>query len=132
MAYAAHSDKETVGRYPDGAAEVYVMNVPTIGRANLHTSYNTAVDQSGVQGIGEMAAVADLSLRHASGHLVVRSSTCAEVGVEMWQTDGRQVLSSRIYINNGKAELNIAHFSPGCYVADGHGGVRTLKFIVSL
>ena len=43
--YTRHNGDETVGRYPDGAAEVFVMNIPTIAKANIKTSYLVNVEQ---------------------------------------------------------------------------------------
>ena len=43
--YTSHNGDESVGRYPDGAAEVYVMNIPTIEKPNIKTSYLAVVEQ---------------------------------------------------------------------------------------
>ncbi|MBQ0056116.1 MAG: CotH kinase family protein [Bacteroidales bacterium] len=37
LIYCAHASSETVGRYPDGSDNLYVLNVPTIGKANVMT-----------------------------------------------------------------------------------------------
>ena len=39
LTYTAHNSDQTVGRYPDGYHEVFVMNVPTIAKANITSSY---------------------------------------------------------------------------------------------
>jgi hypothetical protein len=43
--YGAHDSRTTIGRYPDGTANVYAMNVATIGKGNILTSYVTPVEQ---------------------------------------------------------------------------------------
>ena len=43
--YTRHNGDQSVGRYPDGAAEVFVMNIPTIEKTNIKTSYLVAVEQ---------------------------------------------------------------------------------------
>ena len=43
--YSRHDGDESVGRYPDGAAEVFVMNIPTIAKANIKSSYLVEVEQ---------------------------------------------------------------------------------------
>ena len=43
--YAELKEDQTAGRYPDGGADVYVMNVPTIAQANLTSSYVVPIDQ---------------------------------------------------------------------------------------
>jgi len=56
--YAAHKSDQTVGRYPDGSNNVYVMNIPTIARANITSSYVIDVEQpySDITGIRETMA----------------------------------------------------------------------------
>ena len=54
--YAAHSSDQTVGRYPDGGSQVYVMNVPTIAKANVRSSYVVSVEQpifASIKSIGQ-------------------------------------------------------------------------------
>ena len=54
--YPAHKSDQTVGRYPDGSADVYVMNVPTIARANIMSSYAVPVEQPTPTGISDVMA----------------------------------------------------------------------------
>ena len=49
--YTAHTSDQTVGRYPDGSSDIFVMNVPTIAQANIATSYLVAVEQPDLTGI---------------------------------------------------------------------------------
>lgn len=39
LTYTAHNSDQTVGRYPDGSNQVFVMNMPTIAKANIASSY---------------------------------------------------------------------------------------------
>ena len=45
LTYPAHNSDQTVGRFPDGSNNVYVMNIPTIAKANITSSYVSAVEQ---------------------------------------------------------------------------------------
>ena len=45
LTYTAHKSDQTVGRFPDGSNNVCVMNIPTIAKANITSSYVTAVKQ---------------------------------------------------------------------------------------
>ena len=45
---------ETVGRYPDGADNIYTMNVPTIAKTNIYSSYSLPVEQPAPTGISEL------------------------------------------------------------------------------
>ena len=52
--YTRHEGDQTVGRYPDGAADVFVMNIPTIAKANITSSYVIQVEQpyaTAIQGV---------------------------------------------------------------------------------
>ena len=71
--YTELKEDQTAGRYPDGSANVYVMNVPTIAKANLTSSYVVAVKQPVITGISDVMAttapasgVYDLSGRRMS------------------------------------------------------------------
>ena len=55
LTYVQHRGNETVGRYPDGANDVFVMNVPTIEKQNLASSYLAAVEQPVITGIDDMS-----------------------------------------------------------------------------
>ena len=54
--YAAHTSDQTVGRYPDGSNQVYVMNIPTIAKSNVYSSYVIDVEQPVISGIRDMMA----------------------------------------------------------------------------
>lgn len=46
LSYAAHTGMQTFGRYPDGSDDTYVMNVPTIAKANHVGSADTLYGDS--------------------------------------------------------------------------------------
>ena len=84
--YAAHTSDQTVGRYPDGSSQVYVMNVPTIAKANITSSYAVNVDQNNPTGISDVMATTNPSSE------------------AVYDLSGRRVTSPQkgIYIINGK------------------------------
>jgi hypothetical protein len=45
LVYTAMKGDETVGRYPDGSANVIKMNLPTIAKSNITSSYTTEIEQ---------------------------------------------------------------------------------------
>ena len=45
LTYAQHQSDQTVGRFPDGQNDVFVMNIPTIANSNIASSYMVAVPQ---------------------------------------------------------------------------------------
>ena len=56
LTYTAHNGDQTVGRYPDGSSQLYVMNTPTIARANTTSSYVVEVTNGDSSGISELMA----------------------------------------------------------------------------
>ena len=134
IAYEKHADNETVGRYPDGTRNVFVMNIPTIGKSNLRTSYLSAVDQGVLSGIPAVKVEpADLSLRYAAGHLIVRSQKTDAVHVVVYTLAGQPATEMDMRLYGGRAEVSCQHLSSGCYIAkvtDVQGHIDTCKFVV--
>ena len=56
LTYPAHNADQTVGRFPDGSNNVYVMNIPTIAKANITSSYVTETEQPYRPDPGSLAA----------------------------------------------------------------------------
>ena len=64
LTYGPMKADETAGRYPDGADDVFTMNVPTIAKANLTSSYVISlgslkgdVNNDGVVDVADVSAV---------------------------------------------------------------------------
>ena len=71
--YTRHNGDQTVGRYPDGAAEVFVMNIPTIEKPNIKTSYLVAVEQpnaTAIQGVRTTSVNTNNTIYNLSGQRV--------------------------------------------------------------
>lgn len=134
LAYTEHEDDETVGRYPDGTKNVFKMNIPTIGKRNLYTSYLTTVDQSILTGGGTaIADISDLSLSFAAHHLIVKSNKAERVHLTIYTLSGQQVSRAEMALTGGRAEANCHHLSEGCYIAqvvNEKGETATLKFVI--
>ena len=119
--YGTHDSNHTVGRYPDGCADVYVMNVQTIAKANVLSSYVELTDQEKMK---EATAVPSLiasangfRIRYGAQQLLVKSESDGPALVEIFTTDGRQVERQSVTIRGGKAQLSVAHLHSGFYVA---------------
>lgn len=134
LTYEAHDARTTVGRYPDGAASVYAMNVATIGKRNCYTSYMTAVEQTNVpSGLGRVTATTgDLRLVYGSGLLLAKSTVDGPVTVEVFRADGLLVQQISLDVQGGEARLSIANLPTGFYVArvsDAYGGKSSCRFV---
>ena len=118
LTYDAHDSRTTVGRYPDGSAQVYAMNVATIGKSNCYSSYVTAVPQDNLSGIGKLvASSADLRLVYGADVLLVKSGLDGPVTVSVYRADGVPVLQHTAYVEGGVAQLQVADLPTGFYVA---------------
>jgi hypothetical protein len=135
IAYSSHLGDQTVGRYPDGTGNVYLMNVPTIGKTNLHTSYLSVIDQSEPTHITTKSDRPEsISLRYAAKHLIVRGDATESIQLTIYTPAGQQVSVANMRMSNGKAEADCRHLPAGCYVArvvSQNGHTATCKFMVS-
>ena len=71
--YTRHNGDESVGRYPDGAADVFVMNIPTIEKSNIKTSYLAVVEQPApttIQGVRTQSTTNNDAIYNLSGQRV--------------------------------------------------------------
>ena len=54
IVYTAMNGDETIGRYPDGSSNVITMNVPTIAKTNIMSSYADIIHQPETVGIKDL------------------------------------------------------------------------------
>jgi len=133
--YNAHDARTTVGRYPDGAASVYAMNVATIGKGNVMSSYVAAVEQTGVPETpsGLMAVTAsDLRVVYGSGMLLAKNNQDGPVTVEVFRGDGVQVLQTTANVQSGTARVSVTDLPTGFYVAritTENGATASCRFV---
>ena len=119
LTYSAHDGNHTVGRYPDGAADVYTMNVPTIGHSNLLTSYLVKEDQKEITPTGVAPLIAssgDFRIRYGSQQLFVKGEDVEQAIVEIHATDGRLVERQSVLLSHGVARVSVAHLPAGFYI----------------
>ena len=133
IAYTAHDSKSTVMRYPDGCADVYTTNVPTIAKSNVMTSYVAAVDQQGGTSMGHVTAGADgLRICYGSQQLILKSEGSATVDVAIYTADGRLVEETTVSIAGDTGRLDVSALASGFYVArakDTAGRQASCKFM---
>jgi hypothetical protein len=133
ITYAAYDSRSTVMRYPDGCADVYTTNVPTIAKSNVMTSYVAAVDQQGGTGMGYITAGADgFRICYGSQQLVVKSEASATIDVAIYTADGRLVEETTVSIAGETGRLDVSTLASGFYVArakDAAGRQVSCKFM---
>ena len=138
LSYTEHEPDETIGRYPDGAAEVFMMNVPTIAKNNITSSYVTPVEQTVPTGINNITDMAEngndgISIRPADGKLTLYSNMADNLHLNVATLAGQAVFNSDVQLSNGYSTVSISQLPVGVYVAyisDSQGHKAACKFIV--
>jgi hypothetical protein len=133
LTYSKMSSDQTAGRYPDGSNDVVLMNVPTIDRSNITSSYAVFIDsdQSGINSL-LADATSNLSVRYVLDNLIIRSTVDDELEVRIVNLAGQQVATLPIRLNGGYAELSVNQLPMGVFIAnitDSKGHKAVCKFI---
>ena len=136
LTYTEHQEDQTVGRYPDGASDVFVMNVPTIAKANITTSYLTAVSQPQETGIRDLMADAaeNVSINYHLGSLVISSTLTDDMQLKVMNLAGQTLMNAPVQLSGGYAEVSVSQLPAGVYIAnvtDKHGQKAACKFIIN-
>ena len=136
LAYPAHKADQTVGRYPDGSNQVYVMNIPTIAKSNVISSYAVDAPQSATVGITDILAdaIQPLSVSCKGDVLMIHGKTNEAdiLLVNITNMAGQTVATHNAELNFGMATLSVAQLPAGVYVATVTGSLNshaTCKFI---
>ena len=134
ITYTQHQGNESVGRYPDGHTDVFAMNIPTIARPNILSSYLTVVEQPQGAGIHDIMADAteQISVRYAEGCLTIRSMSADALQVRLTNLAGQSVMSLPVALTGGYAKVPVGQLSTGIFIAtvtDRQGNKATCKFI---
>jgi hypothetical protein len=136
LTYTEHQEDQTVGRYPDGASDVFVMNVPTIAKANITSSYLTAVSQPQETGIRDLMADAaeSVSISYHLGSLVISSSQTDDLQIKIVNLAGQTFMNTPVQLSGGYAEISVSQLPAGVYIANvigKHGQQAACKFIIN-
>jgi len=119
IVYEAHDARTTVGRYPDGTAEVYALSQATIGKSNIKTSYMTAVEQNieEVTRVANITAANGLRICYGSQQILIKSDNTDMADVKIYQANGQLVSQQSVSLKGGKARVDVSSLGHGLYVA---------------
>ncbi|MBQ2951156.1 MAG: CotH kinase family protein [Prevotella sp.] len=134
--YPQHADNVTVGLYPDGGNDVYVMNLPTIGASNRISSYAEFLIESelpsGIEQIRKPEGT-NLYATYRNGQLTIMGEESARVAFSLYAATGQNVLTTSTVLIGGQATIPVSGISSGIYIIhlhDNHGNVFKQKIIV--
>ncbi|MCF0192933.1 MAG: hypothetical protein HUK05_05885, partial [Prevotella sp.] len=111
LKYNAHRSDETVGRFPDGANDVYLMQRPTIKKTNVLTSYAqyqytsniTPIEPDAIKNAyaKDIATVEDIEYYSVNGVLISSSKDNLANGVYImkYRLNDGTIKSKKIIIN---------------------------------
>ena len=131
--YSAHDANTTIGRYPDGASNVYAMNVATIAKTNRQSSYMTLVEQTITTGVETplIASANGLRVIYGNQQVLVKSDEDGIATVNIFNANGMLMEQATVNVKGGRARLDVSHLTPGLYIAraiDANGTSVSCKF----
>ena len=130
--YEPHLGTESVGLYPDGNNDVYVMSTPTIAKANIINSYTTWLEQPEIDTNIKTTLADDdhMQLLYREQMLHIHSTESAWANVTIYTATGKICTRTMVKLIDGYAIVNISTLSQGIYIAsvtDSSGETQTIK-----
>ena len=139
LVYKAHKHDQTVGRYPDGGNNLYVMNRPTIGTTNSLHSYDVHIgvddgliidDPTAIDAV--LAENSQVSVSFSGSDLVIEG-TASEAQLYIYTSLGQLQKSQKVSIGEGKTTISVGFLPAGIYVANiksTNGQAASCKFMI--
>ncbi|MBR1788835.1 MAG: CotH kinase family protein [Bacteroidaceae bacterium] len=137
LVYCAHNGDQTVGRYPDGGAQVYLMTQPTIRKSNTLNTYAQAWEYVAPKDTADAiqrtfaSRNGGLSIAYAGDHLLVKSEDNPDVTVCLYTPSGALIMQQRLHLDGGHERIGLAALPTGIYIArarDAEGNECATKF----
>ncbi len=143
LVYCAHNGDQSVGRYPDGGASVYLMTTPTIKAANTMTTYASLWEYEGPDGQdgdGEedipnhvlASRSGGMSIACVGDCLSIKSEDSDRVTFGVYTVSGVTVMYGTLGMEAGHGRVSVSALPAGVYIAratDGDGGECATKFV---
>ncbi len=137
LVYCAHNGDQSVGRYPDGGENVYLMTKPTIKSSNLMNTYATL--WSGEEGSTDIEDIyttttrnGGMSIACVGDYLSIKSEESDHVTLGVHTLSGITVMYRNVSMEGGHGRVNISALPSGIYVAhatDEEGDECATKFV---
>lgn len=137
--YPPHNGDMSVGRFPDGGKDTYVMNIPTIEKSNVLSSYVTAYEAPEKPEIPDGVSTVIISdnnglrISYAQGQLAVSSDEATNVALDVFTASGQRVFTTSASLSQGRHLIGLPNLPTGVYMAkavDDEGKRVACKFIL--
>ncbi|MBR5803000.1 MAG: CotH kinase family protein [Bacteroidaceae bacterium] len=133
--YPPHNGYESVGLYPDGGMNSYVMNVPTISTTNQWSSYVQYINESDLP--ASLSSVeynlSDYRIAWVDGSIMIWGTSESEVEMDIFHISGLHLGHSLISVHEGLSTKVPTNLSEGIYVVrirDEKGYIYSQKLVV--
>lgn len=119
LVYVAHDGNHTVGRYPDGTNNVFVMSTPTIEKKNIYSSYFVPVKDGQLDPsiIESVRKTAPLEIAYSNGALRISATTALDATISIFSIDGRKMMTANESLVQGTNTVSVNTLAPGIYLA---------------
>ncbi len=138
LTYSAHLGTQSFGRFPDGTAETFVMNAPTIGKSNLVISgdslfsANPDADPSSLQ--QHYIKEGGMTIAYVDGAVNVKSEDSDIAAVSIFTASGTKQASAPLVRQTPQfVSINVSLLPKGIYIARAvtkDGDECHIKFII--
>jgi hypothetical protein len=134
--YPAHAEYESVGLYPDGGTNMYVMPYPTIAATNEMSSLAQFFIESELSSSVTPMDAPERQLLYATyadGQLIVRGKQDAAISIALYTVSGQRVTQTTAILTAGQATLPVGNLSSGIYIVrlnDSQGNTHNQKMVV--
>lgn len=137
--YDTHLGTQTFGRYPDGANDTYVMNIPTISKANMLSSYDTLyikpiTPEPEPDAIRSYTKEGGMTIAYVGGTVNVKSEDAAIQHVSIYNASGMKMTTEQFNRSNEQfVSVYVATLPKGIYIVsatNADGDECHAKFII--
>ena len=135
LVYAAHNGDFSVGLYPDGGTDAYIMSKTTIAATNVINSYSTFWDEPFIPNAIEDIQITrngTLGITFADNTVNLHSEESGSANVCVYALAGQTVMEQNISLTGSTEHIGLHHLPNGTYVVkatDHNGNICTIKVL---
>ena len=123
LSYKMHNGDQSVGLYPDGGKQAYIMDLTTIGQSNKLNSYAVAFEQfrpeptpPAPSEVKEITSDGELRIKYENGGISITTVSPMTVSIEIVNAAGQKVYETSTDVYGSKS-VGIDGLSVGIYLA---------------
>lgn len=135
--YDMHEGYVSVGIYPDGGSDVYVMNTPTINAPNRISSYAEYIIESELPSAVQAPdydSADKMGILCAGRTLTVSGNEDDVVRVHLFTPSGQMAMQAQLHLSAGYAMVDLSRLPAGVYIVraeNGRGRMAVQKVVLT-